>query len=429
MAKMAPDGWAYYAREVAAGSEDYFVGHGEEPGRWIGAGCEAIGVAGIADEEGLARLFGGGRHPVCGIPLGRPFDPARSGSVAGYALSFSPPKSVSVLWALADPEITREVRGAHDAAVSVALSFLEEHAAFTRRGHGGLIQEDTSGLLAAAFVHRTSRAGDPQLHTHVLVANKVRAASDSVWLALDGRELFEVQKAAGLVYKAGLRAELTSRLGVCWTQIDVDGAAEIVGVPEELTAHFSKRRGQVTALAAGLVAEREEVLGRSLTSPERAVIHQLAAYQSRAAKSRSGESTAELRSRWRAEATAVAGDPEAWIAALANRHEPTPLRAVPRRPGAADDPARRIISALEQAHSTWGRSDLIEALAVHVVPPAAGTADDVRRLLEVAADHILAQQEVVALDSLSPLDVGGHETRRDGMAPTSRHGGRRYSTW
>ena len=96
---------------------------------------------------------------------------------------------------------------------TAAVEFLQDHAAFTRRGHAGAVQADTDGYVAAAFTHRTSRARDPQLHTHVLVSAKVRASTDGAWLALDGRELFEVQKAGGLVYKAGLRAEMRARLG------------------------------------------------------------------------------------------------------------------------------------------------------------------------------------------------------------------------
>ena len=163
--------------------------------------------------------------------------------MAGYALSFSPPKSVSLLWALADEAVSAEVRAAHDAAVNAALEFLQDHAAFTRRGHAGVVQADTDGYLAAAFTHRTSRARDPQLHTHVLVSAKVRASTDGAWLALDGRELFEVQKAAGLVYKAGLRAELSTRLGVAWGTVDANGGAEIVGVPAGVGRAFLEAPG------------------------------------------------------------------------------------------------------------------------------------------------------------------------------------------
>lgn len=163
LAKIAPDGWAYYAREVAAGVEDYFVGHGEETGRWVGRATEALGLSGDVDGEGLSRLFGYGVHPISDAALGRPFGSDKK-AVAGYALSFSPPKSVSVIWALAPDEISDQVRQGHDAAVAAALEFLQDHAAFCRRGHGGAVQEATGGYLAAVFVHRTSRAGDPQLH-------------------------------------------------------------------------------------------------------------------------------------------------------------------------------------------------------------------------------------------------------------------------
>ncbi len=94
--------------------------------------------------------------------------------MTGWDLTFSAPKSVSALWAVGGGEVGMEVRDAHDAAVAAAVGYLEEHAAFSRTGKAGVRQVDTDGLLAAAFVHRSSRAGDPQLHTHVLVSGRVR---------------------------------------------------------------------------------------------------------------------------------------------------------------------------------------------------------------------------------------------------------------
>jgi len=220
---MAPSAWRYYVEEVARGREDYYAHSAEHAGRFMGRGAASLGVSGMeADALGLERLFGHGADPRDGSPLGRGFSPEDSRAVAGFALTFSPPKTVSVLWALADLDIANEVAAAHGAAVSAALAFVDEHAAFSRRGHKGVLQVDTDGLIAAAFVHRTSRAADPQLHTHLLVANKVRA-EDGKWLSLDARELFEIQKAAGMLYKAALRAELTSRLGVAWTAVDDNG--------------------------------------------------------------------------------------------------------------------------------------------------------------------------------------------------------------
>src|SRR3984957_14674911 len=191
---MSPSAWRYYVEEIARGREDYFAKGAERSGQFSGRGAEALGIAGHeANALALERLFGHGTDPRDGSWLGRSFDPDNERAVAGFALTFSPPKSVSVLWALADEPASAQVLVAHEAAVAASMAFVEDHAAFTRRGHNGVLQVDTEGLLTASFVHRTSRAADPQLHTHVLVATKVRA-EDGAWLALDGRELFAIQK-------------------------------------------------------------------------------------------------------------------------------------------------------------------------------------------------------------------------------------------
>jgi conjugative relaxase-like TrwC/TraI family protein len=220
---MAPPAWRYYAEEIATGREDYYALASERPGRLVGRCAVALGIDGEeVSAVALERLFGHGADPRDGRPLGRGFSPDNPRAVAGFALTFSPPKSVSVLWALGDPASADAVAAAHDATVSAALGFVDEHASFTRRGHNGVLQVDTDGLVAASFVHRTSRAADPQLHTHILVANKVRA-KDGKWLSLDARELFEIQKAAGMLYKAALRAEMSARLGVAWGAVDDNG--------------------------------------------------------------------------------------------------------------------------------------------------------------------------------------------------------------
>ncbi len=417
LAKMAPDGWAYYAREIAAGVEDYFAGHGEEKGRWIGRGVEPLDLSGEADAESLSRLFGHGLHPVTGLNLGRPFD-ADTTAVAGYALSFSPPKSVSVLWALAPPEVISEVRAGHDAAVEATLEFLQDHAAFTRRGHGGLVQEATRGYVAAVFVHRTSRAGDPQLHSHVLVANKVQAVSDGRWLAVDGRELYEVQKAAGMLYKACLRAELTARFGVEWTDVDDNGGAEIVGIPKQLITMFSKRRAQVEAAATRLIAEKEAVLGRSLTDDEKAAVFQLAAYRSRAGKGDGGETTGQLRARWTAEATVAGQPPERWVGRLAGQRVPSRTEKQLSRMGlrpSLELSLTETIELLERKHSTWGRADVIEALSVVLPTRNAKTANAVHKAVEAAADLLVDHPDIVMLTCPDRPDL--------------RHGAVRYSTW
>src|SRR3954471_3048901 len=134
-------------------------------------------------------------------------------AVAGFDLTFSPVKSVSALWALAPRDVAAEIRLAHEAAVADTLSWLEHEVAYTRVGRGGVRHVKTRGLVAAAFTHRDSRAGDPDLHTHVAVSNKVQT-EDGRWLALDGRLLHAAKVAASEHYNTRIEAELVGRLGV-----------------------------------------------------------------------------------------------------------------------------------------------------------------------------------------------------------------------
>ena len=148
-------------------------------------------------------------------------DRAATTAVAGYDLTFTPVKSVSALWAIAPAPVAEAVRDAHRAAVADALSWLETNAVYTRGGAGGVQQLDTTGMIAAAFEHRDSRAGDPNLHTHVAVSNKVRVrhldGTHGRWLALDGRVLHKAAVCASERYNTRLEAELHARLGLTFS--------------------------------------------------------------------------------------------------------------------------------------------------------------------------------------------------------------------
>jgi len=189
--------------------EDYYAGEGEAAGVWIGTGAASLGLTGEVGEEGLARLLEG-RDPISGLLLRL----ARSSSpVAGFDLTFRAPKSVSVLFGVAEPDIAQRITRAHDEAVAQAMGYLEREACWTRRGRAGPVRLPGRGFVAAAFRHRSSRAGDPLLHTHVVVANATQAA-DGRWTALDGRELYRHAKTAGYLYQAALRAELSRDHGL-----------------------------------------------------------------------------------------------------------------------------------------------------------------------------------------------------------------------
>jgi conjugative relaxase-like TrwC/TraI family protein len=239
--RVGPAGADYYTTRVARGSEDYYLGAGEAPGQWTGTGTGLLGVEGEVDEEGFRRVLDG-CHPVTGERL----VPAADGRLSGLDLTFSAPKSVSLLWALhPDPVVRAAVADAHHRAVTDGITYLESDALFARRGRNGHQHVPVQGLVAAGFGHRTSRAGDPQLHTHVVAANLV-ADHAGRWSAPDSRSVYRHARAAGFVYQARLRHELTTRLGVTWGPVR-SGMADLAGVPRTAIDEFSHRRGQITA--------------------------------------------------------------------------------------------------------------------------------------------------------------------------------------
>ena len=210
VAKLTPGQEGYYERSVAAGLDDYYAGRGESPGVWTGRGAEAARARGAGARGGArpadprhAPAHRGGAPPA--LPKARritveridPFTGERRletkklAPVAGFDLVFSVPKSVSLLHALGDEETRRAVNEAHLSAWQAALAYLEDEACVTRRGRNGVYREHAGGFVAAAYQHRTSRAQDPHLHTHVIVANMAQSPSDGKWRALDGEPILK----------------------------------------------------------------------------------------------------------------------------------------------------------------------------------------------------------------------------------------------
>jgi conjugative relaxase-like TrwC/TraI family protein len=227
---------------------------------------------------------------------------------AGVDLCFRAPKSVAILFGLGAPDVARQVVAAHESAVTAALGYLEQVASYGLRGHHGdgarATRVTTSGFIGAAFRHRTSRANDPLLHTHVVVANLLEGA-DGRWSALPTSKLFEQAKTAGYLYQRALRAELSRRLGVEWTRV-VNGTADLVGIPRELIEALSKRRSQIVARIAHLAQRGPKA-------------YQVAALHDRPAKTRlvlddqdlpgRGPAPSRLRRRWIAHARRLGFDP------------------------------------------------------------------------------------------------------------------------
>ncbi|MGN6557567.1 MAG: MobF family relaxase [Solirubrobacterales bacterium] len=237
----------YYLGKVAEGAEDYYSGEGEAEGQWLGDAAEDLGLQGkVAPQQLTAMLTG--NDPASGEPLGLQHV-AGKGPVPGFDLTFSAPKSVSLTWALGGHPRAAEVKAAHAAAVQAGLDYLQEAACWTRRGKGGREFVKGNGFLAAGYVHRSSRAGDPQLHTHVLVANATRGP-DGRWTRLYHPAIYEHAKTASYIYEAHLRDELTRRLGVRWREV-VNGLSEIEGFDREHLRAFSTRRQEILEAAGG----------------------------------------------------------------------------------------------------------------------------------------------------------------------------------
>jgi conjugative relaxase-like TrwC/TraI family protein len=263
VAKLTPGQESYYDRSVAAGMDDYYAGRGESPGMWVGRGAAALGLEGVVGEGQLGLLVRGS-HPVGGEQLRRHYQPRtitieridphagtrrteqkKLAPVAGFDLVFSPPKSVSLLHALGGEDTRRAVNEAHTAAWQAALGYLEDEACITRRGKNGVLREHGGGFVAAAYQHRTSRALDPHLHTHVIVANMTQTPADGEWRALDGEAILKTYRlAAGYLYQAHLRSELSRTIGVEW-ETPAKGMADLRGMPAGVVAEFSQRRSQV----------------------------------------------------------------------------------------------------------------------------------------------------------------------------------------
>ena len=245
---------AYYLGQVARGLDDYYIGGSETRGRWIGTGAGLLDLADDVTSDDLRAVLAG-LAPGTGLSPNGTQIRTWKGRVPGFDLTFSAPKSVSVMYAFGDVLTRNDIVEALDCAVGEAMRWLEREACFVRRGSNnrdakiapfeqwGTRRVHAAGFIAAGFNHRTSRAGDPQLHTHVLVANLAKGP-DGRWSALDGQALYRSKIAAGTVFQTALRNELSRRLGVEWLPV-TGGVADIAGIPRRVLEHFSKRRNEI----------------------------------------------------------------------------------------------------------------------------------------------------------------------------------------
>jgi conjugative relaxase-like TrwC/TraI family protein len=320
---------------------------------------------------GFQAMFEG-RDPTTGELLGRPHG---RNAVPAFDLVLRPTKSVSVLYGLGDAATGRAVLAAHQAGLAEAVVYLDEQLG-ARRGHGGVQHVQGQGLLAVGFDHRTSREGDPLLHTHLVVANRVQGP-DRRWTALDGRDLYRHRLAADAIYRATYQRELVRTLGVEWTAADCHGNRELQGMPETLVRGFSKRTDQIDAELDRLTADGRERTPRLVKWAVQAT-----------RKSKEHETPDTLYGRWRAEAAERGINPDTLIREVTGR---TPDRVQDRTVSA--ETAGRLFDrlagpeGLTATASTFSRPDVLVALG-------AGQSGAGRTELEALADRFLAERAV-----------------------------------
>lgn len=381
----AGQGVDYLLRTVAVGDGDrslrdpltrYYTEEGTPPGYWLGSGVVSLDSGlkvgdEVADEQ-LRRLIGHGQHPATGEQLGsrfrtyaQPKTGKRKHAVAGFDMTFSIPKSASILWGVTDAGTQAIIADAHHRAVTEALDFVEREIVATRAGakaaRGSVVQLDTTGVVATAFDHYDSRASDPHLHTHVVISNRVKTVRDGKWRTLDGTPLHHWTVAVSELHEAIFSDHLTRALGVCWERRargrDRNPAWEITGVPQKLVTAFSQRSRDIDAATEAAIAEYVATHGHQ---PKRSTINKLRQTANLTTRPpKHIHSLADLTAGWRRCATDLLGeDATTWAQnALANAPQRL-LRADDIPLDLIEEVGRSVVIEVGANRSTWRRANL-----------------------------------------------------------------------
>lgn len=364
---MASGQGAYY---IGLAREDYYIDGGEPPGIWHGKGAEALGLCGRVDGAELTRLFEG-FHPKDDRALIE--IQSHRGHRPGWDLTFSAPKSVSTLWSQADAPTRQAIQEAHLQAVQKSLDYLEDTCPVARRGRGGEHQE-RGGLVFATFEHGTSRAQDPQLHTHALFLN-VALREDGSYGTVNAESVFKAKMAAGALYRAELAHALEERPGLAVEREDVSFG--LPGVPRSLCERFSTRRAEIEAVLAQ----------KGMDSPEAAAIAALATRSVKGHVSRE-----DLFAQWQKVGQLFGWEQE--DARMLLRVQPQ--RSAQERAAGLGQALGEATSAVTAQQSHFSERDFVRRLAE--ASPGRGLGAD--EVLERAGSYLRGSEEIVALGQL-----------------------------
>jgi conjugative relaxase-like TrwC/TraI family protein len=406
-------GFDYLMKSIAVGDEPapagsslaaYYEASGTPPGQWLGAGLATLGDGesvrrgDAVTEEQLYRMLGLCVDPLSGEPRGRTpnaqrqplaarvdqrmadLDPWLSADqraaarerfvgeerarerqpVAGFDLTFSPQKSVSVAWGLADAQIKARMYECHHRAIEITLECAERDVFRSRSGVNGVVEEQVEGVTAAAFSHYDSRSGDPLLHDHVVVWNRAPSVSDGKWRTLDSRGLYRQVVTLSEIYDGVLEDLLSAELGVGWRALSTRNGqrkVELQGVEDALIAEFSQRRAEIDAAEDELTRAFIEQRGHAPSPAERRRIAQRANLATRQPKSR--RSLQEMTEAWRERAASDIPDPVGWTLSLQDRCDLPALRSDQFTPAMVADLAAAARDESAQRRSTFTRANVL----------------------------------------------------------------------
>ncbi|MDR6637066.1 MobF family relaxase [Paenarthrobacter nitroguajacolicus] len=423
----------------------YYMKTGTPQGRWLGNGLQGIAreAGDIVTESDARAIFQDAVHPDSKEPLGRPHGQqpinqqpsnhsATKHAVAGFDLTFSAPKSVSTLWALSPRFLQEQILRTHHDAVEATLAWMEEQVINTRSGRNGVAHVGTRGVIAAAFDHWESRAGDPQLHTHLVIANRVQRVTDGAWVTLDSRSLYKAVVAASEHYNGLLFDALRRSLG---TETDIRAPAQnthnpsqqLTGIAEALVREFSNRSRLIDIETDSLVKQWTTEHGTPPTATTTVKLRQQATLSTRTPKNASPSPLRTLSAQWRDRAKAKGFDPESVVASTVRRSRSRPFRLGDFAPdwiAAVGLVTRQRVAA---KRSTWNRWNMIAEGERVCTEIRCASPDDRNALIDAVATA--AERQSVPLNQYRygvPADAAD-ELRFAGRSVFDFHGSRLYT--
>ncbi len=385
-----PDAGVYYVEALP----NYYLQSGEPRGQWHGRGAEALGLNGPVNDGDFLALMAGQHPDGPGSLLARRYGES---SVRGFDVTCSAPKSVSILFAVGDDPTRTAVLEGHDQAVSAVVEWMERNALTRYRIEGEVAIVDAQGIAAATFQQHTSRALDPQLHTHVVVANRV-LSPDGRWPALDARGLKLDQRIASAIYHASLQAELTRRIGVEWVATE-HSIAEIGEIPTEAITAFSQRTDSIRRRVDTKIDRFIDTMDREPTPRERWRLEREAVPDSRPAKA-DNINADELHIEWadRLEALGISADQ--LQRDCLDRESALDLHA----------DVTDAVAALEAGQSAWRPAELTREIARQLPTNIGHTPIELLDLLETLTDETVSR---CCVDISRPIQSGA-PLRADG---------------